>query len=540
MSGKRKWLTALIMVGVMISGCTNSSSPEGANPSASPSESPPESPISSNFNETGLPIVNEPITLRIAGSYDARTGSNWNELETFKEINEGTNVNIEWELSPASDWGEKRNLMLAAARDLPDVMLKVSASDVVTYGSQGIFIPLEELIDKYAPNLTNFLELYPEVRGAITAPDGHIYSLPLANMAEYKRSEGNILWISKTWLEKVNMEMPTTTDEFRDVLRAFKAAGMEIPLTGIYNGGQYGFGFLYGSFGTLDQRFIVKDDEVQFTRATDEYKEVIKYLHSLYSEGLIDREAFSLESSQMLSKLSAGSEPTIGAFLGWSPDQITGVDYNWDYDSPIVPFVGPDGHQAAGYMNAQIDVGIFAITSNNQHPEATIRWVDRAFEPEMSFKLRQGPNRVKKLPDGTYEIIPEPEGFSAGEWRVKETPYNSFVYGFTNEQQELLDVTNLKAGHLDPDSPEWYEIRKPYLKPWIYPRVLFSNEQYNGINRYETDIVSYTDQMAGEWITRGGIEEQWDTYIKTLHQMGLEDYVNIYQTAYDNYLQATN
>lgn len=539
MNGKSKWLTALIMVGVMIAGCTNSS-PNTPEAGSSPSADPSEGPVSSNFNEEGLPIVNEPITLRIAGSYDARTGSNWNELETFKEINEGTNVNIEWELSPGSDWNEKRNLMLAAARDLPDVMLKLSASDVVTYGSQGIFIPLEGLIEKYAPNLMNFLELYPEVRGAITAPDGHIYSLPLANMAEYKRSEGNILWISQTWLDKVDMDMPTTTDEFRDVLRAFKAAGMDIPLTGIYNGGQYGFGFLYGSFGTLDQRFIVKDDEVQFTRATDEYKEVIKYLHSLYSEGLIDREAFSLESSQMFSKLSAGSEPTVGAFLGWSPDQITGVDYSWDYDSPVVPLVGPDGHQAAGYMNAQIDVGIFAITNSNQHPEATIRWVDRAFEPEMSFKLRQGPNRVNKLPDGTYEIIPEPEGFSAGEWRVKETPYNSFVYGFTDEQQGLLDVTNLKAGHIDPDSPEWYEIRKPYLEKWIYPRVLFSDEQYNGINRYETDIVNYTDQMAGEWITRGGIEEQWDNYIQTLNQMGLEDFVDIYQTAYNNYLEATN
>lgn len=536
MRWKSKWLSVFLMVGVIIAGCTDSGDAPQETPSSTPNEGAESQPIE-NFNETGLPIVNEPITLRIAGSYDARTGSNWNELETIKGINEGTNVNIEWQLSPSSDWAEKRNLLLAASRDLPDVMLKVTASDVVTYGSQGVFIPLEELIEKYAPNLTNFLELYPEVRGAITAPDGHIYSLPLANMAEYKRSEGNILWINNTWLDKVGMDMPTTTDEFRDALRAFKAAGMDVPLTGIYGGGQYGFGFLYGSFGTLDQRFLVKDDKVEFVRATPEYKEVIKYLNSLYAEGLIDQEAFSLESSQMFSKLSAGNEATIGAFLGWSPDQITGVDYNWDYESPIVPLIGPDGHQAAGWMNAQIDVGIFAITNANKHPEATMRWVDRAFEPEMSFMLRQGPNRVKKLPDNTYEIIPEPDGTSAGEWRVKETPYNSFVYGFTNEQQEQLDVTNLKQGHLDPDSPEWYELRKPYLEQWIYPSVLFTNEQYNGINRYVTDIGNYTDQMAGQWITRGGIEEEWDNYIKTLNQMGLEDYIQIYQSAYDTYME---
>ncbi|GIP35477.1 extracellular solute-binding protein [Paenibacillus sp. J2TS4] len=529
MKWKRSWLTLFLIVSV-IAGCSDTDAPKE-------SQGQSEGPINENFNETGLPIVNEPITLRIAGSYDARTGSNWNELETIKAINEGTNINIEWQLSPGSDWAEKRNLLLAASKDLPDVMLKVTTSDVVTYGSQGVFIPLEDLIDKYAPNLVHFLEQYPEVRNAITAPDGHIYSLPLANMAEYKRSDGNILWINTTWLEKVGMEMPTTTDEFREALRAFKAQGMEIPLTGIYNGGQYGFGFLYGSFGTLDQKFLVKDDKVEFVRATPEYKEVIKYLHSLYAEGLIDQEAFSLESQQMFSKLSAGEEATIGAFFGWSPDQITGVGYNWDYESPIAPLKGPDGQQASGYMNAQIDVGIFTITKANKHPEATMRWVDRAFEPEMSFMLRQGPNRVKKLPDNTYEIVPEPEGFSAGEWRVKETPYNSFVYGFTNEQQEQLDVTNLKEGRLDPDSPEWYELRKPYLEKWIYPQVLFTNEQYNGINRYQTDIGNYTDQTAGKWITTGGIEEEWEQYIKTLNQMGLEDYIGIYQQAYDTYMK---
>lgn len=490
-----------------------------------------------NFNEEGLPIVDDEITLRIAGSYDARTGSDWNELETFKMINDGTNVNIDWQLSPSSDWSEKRNLMLAGNTGLPDVMLNIPAADVVVSGSQGQFIELEDLIEKYAPNLTHFLELYPEVRNAITAPDGHIYSLPLANMAEYKRSDGNILWINTKWLDEVGMEMPETLDEFTEALKAFKDAGLGTPLTGVYDGGQYGFGFLYGSFGTLDEKFLVRDGEVEFTRVTDEYKEVIKYIHELYADGLIDQELFSQNSTDMLSKLAAGDTAEYGAFFGWSPDQITNTAYNWDYDSPIAPLIGPNGDQATGYKNLQMTQGIFAITNVNEHPEATMRWVDRAFEPEISFYLRQGPNRVKETDDGKYEIVDAPDGYTSGEWRVKETPYNSFVYGFTNEQQELLDVSGLKEGHLDPDSPEWYDLRKDYLEKWIYPRLLFTDDQYKGIARYETDIVDHTDQKAAEWITEGGIEDEWDDYIDTLNKMGLEDYIKIYQDGYDTYIE---
>lgn len=528
-----RWKTLLsitLIIGTvlwLLAGCSKSSNETTAEKSK-PDE---------NFNETGLPIVNEEITLTIAGSYDARTGSNWNELETIKAINEGTNVNIDWQLSPSSDWSEKRNLMLGANKDLPDVILKLSDSDVVQMGAQGVFIPLEDMIDKYAPNLTDFLNLYPEVRSAITAPDGHIYALPLANMAEYKRSDGNTLWINSKWLDKVGMEMPKTTEEFKDALLAFKKENLGLPLTGIYNDSLHGFGYLFGSFGTLDEKFIVKDGKVEFVRATPEYKNVIKYLRSLYEEGLVDQEIFSLETQQLLSKLAAKDEASVGAFFGWSPDQITNPDYNWDYESPIVPLEGPDGYQATGYKNPQLDMAMFAITNSNENPEATMRWVDRAYDPEMSFMLRQGPNRVKKVDDNKYEIVDAPDGYTSGEWRVKETPYNSFVYGFTNEQQEQLDVSNLKEGHLDPDSPEWFGLREDYMEKWIYPKLLFTNEQYREIAQYDTDITERTDQMAAKWITEGGIDADWDEYVDSLNQMGLENFINIYQTAYDTYIE---
>ncbi|NGP43828.1 extracellular solute-binding protein [Bacillaceae bacterium SIJ1] len=527
---------SVLTFSLVLSGCSSS------NPEESGAEA-----VSSNFNESGLPIVEEDITLEIAGKYDARTGSDWNELETFKEINEGTNVNIDWKLSPGSDWTQKRNLMIASG-DLPDVILKLSPSDVVMGGSQGIFIPLEDMIDKYAPNLTAFLDENPEVRDAITAPDGHIYSLPMANMSKFKRSSGNTLWINEKWLEKIGMDMPETTDEFYEALQAFKEQDMngngdpndEIPLSGIYGDSLHGFNFLFGSFGTIDETFLVKGDKVEFVRTSPEYKEVIKYLSSLYQNGLLDQETFTLEGSAFLSKLAAGDKANVGAFFGWSPDQITNPDYKWDYKSPIHALKGPEGHQVRGYLNPQLDQATFAITKGNQHPEATIRWVDRAYDPDMSFKLRQGPNRVEKLDNGKYGIVDPPEGFTAGEWRVKETPYNSFVYGFSQKMREQMDLSNLKPGVLDPDKDEWFDLQEPKLKNWIYPQILFTKQQYDDITRYQTDIMAYTDEMAAKWITgTADVEADWEKYVENLKKMGLDDFTQIYQDGYDTYQENT-
>lgn len=60
----------------------------------------------------------------------------------------------------------------------------MSDYDLLRYAKQGIIIPLENLIDKYMPNLQAVFEKYPEYRTMCTAPDGHIYSFPWIEQLE--------------------------------------------------------------------------------------------------------------------------------------------------------------------------------------------------------------------------------------------------------------------------------------------------------------------------------------------------------------------
>ena len=149
-----------------------------------------------------------------------------NDKLILQRLEKETGVHIEW-TNYQSDFGEKRNLDISSG-DLPDAIHNDGASDVelMNWAKKGVIIPVEDLIDKYMPNLKKILEERPEYKSLMTAPDGHIYAFPwieeLGEGKESIHSVNDMAWINKDWLKKLNLKMPETTDELIAVLEAFK------------------------------------------------------------------------------------------------------------------------------------------------------------------------------------------------------------------------------------------------------------------------------------------------------------------------------
>ncbi len=104
---------------------------------------------------TEYPLVDEKAEFRLIIRMRPLHGDA-NDMELFKRMEELTNIHIDWDQIPQAEYDEKKNLLLAAAAsaELPDGFFgkySLSSSDIVTYGSQGILIPLNDLIDQYAP-----------------------------------------------------------------------------------------------------------------------------------------------------------------------------------------------------------------------------------------------------------------------------------------------------------------------------------------------------------------------------------------------------
>lgn len=225
-----------------------------------------------------------------------------NDKLILQRLEKETGVHIEW-TNYQSDFGEKRNLDISSG-DLPDAIHNDGASDVelMNWAKKGVIIPVEDLIDKYMPNLKKILEERPEYKSLMTAPDGHIYAFPwieeLGEGKESIHSVNDMAWINKDWLKKLNLKMPETTDELIAVLEAFKngdpngnGEADEIPFAFINGNGNEDFKMLFGAFGVgdNDDHIVVGNDgKIDFTADNDDYKEAVKFIRTLQEKGLIE------------------------------------------------------------------------------------------------------------------------------------------------------------------------------------------------------------------------------------------------------------
>lgn len=316
-------------------------------------ETNPDTPVS----EVQFPLK-EKAELSFITSAPATSTQNPNERIIFKRLEKETNVHIDWTCFVADQFSDKKNLALAQFGNLPDGLFNAGMSDydLLRYAKQGIIIPLENLIDKYMPNLQAVFEKYPEYRTMCTAPDGHIYSFPwieqLGAGKEAIQAIGDIPYINKKWLDYLGLEVPTTTDELEQVLIAFRdhaddlkkefqIDGDVIPMSFIINNGDQdpailinGFGEGYGDTG--DHFAVTDDGEVIYTTVQEGYKEGIEWLHKLVTENLVDPEAFTQEWSTYVAK---GKNHRYGLCFTWD---IANIDNNTDYVM-LPALTGPTG-----------------------------------------------------------------------------------------------------------------------------------------------------------------------------------------------------
>ena len=129
-----------------------------------------------------------------------------------------------------SEYAQQLALMCSANEELPDVLLGFKLGNYVInqYGEDGYFLDLTDYIDEYAPNYKAAIKkLDDNTRNYIQEKGKHLengayYGMPRVNDCETTDQLQSMMHINKTWLDKLGLETPTTIDELRTVLQAFK------------------------------------------------------------------------------------------------------------------------------------------------------------------------------------------------------------------------------------------------------------------------------------------------------------------------------
>ena len=510
--------------------------------------------------EPEMPLTDTPVTYEAMIVLHGLDTGDPNEKSLYVEREEQTGVDIEWTAVPETSKAERIATTFASA-DLPDLFVNMlSNTEVLTYGTAGALLPISDYLE-YMPNFSSILETMPDVKAAITMPDGKIYGLPQINMYSVWPGNGvyqkSSVFINREWLEALDLEVPTTTEEFLNVLRAFKEGDPngngiadEIPLSFVYDGwSETPASLLYGPFGIIGMasQLNVQDGKCFYAVQDERYIDAIQYIRTLWDEGLIDPEAFTQDASRYYAK---GLEETAlyGVFVDWSGGSVVGNDrvlgedqtVNTDDDVyiPIAPLTGPNGDCIWGNEPSGINTNRLCIASTVENPELICRWADALYAPDSSIQEVWGQfgTWTTKNDDGTWTRIMNPADVNGDEWLLQSTTRqlpalvtDEVVANFTSlypDGQTGDKTTDFKY--------QLATITAPYAVDEYYPSVVLSQEANERIAVLWTPIYNAMIEQEVAWCTgEGDIEAEWESFIERLNSMGLEEVVQIYQDALD-------
>ncbi|MCM1189755.1 MAG: extracellular solute-binding protein [bacterium] len=505
----------------------------------------------------------EKVTLTGLINYPANTEANPNNRTIFKRLEEKSNVHIEWNAIPSNQWGEKIQTIMADPKSLTDFIFTAGFgdNDLLRFAEQGIIIPLEEYIDNYMPNLKAVFDKFPEYRKMSTATDGHIWSLPWIEQLGANKTAiqtiGNMGFINKKWLDFLDLEVPETIEDFEKALVAFRdnasrlqeEFGIEgdiIPMSCIVNDGDQDPSILINAFGEgygdadKGRHIAVTDDKEVICAATqDGFKEGLTWMHSLYTQGLIDPECFTHEWSTYVAK---GKSHRYGVCFSWDVANIDNLE-----DFVPLPPLAVDGKRIItpqnGSFTSGYDRGRCVVTAVAQQPALVCAWLDLMYEPIQSpqnnwgtygeddefdifvmGKNANGEDMLQHAPLGSASPVEVREAEAVGGPLAILDEYYGVYVTCPDDAQYRLD---------------WIEeIYTPYMtRNYVYPNVFMSKEDTVTLSNLQADIEKTIRARKSEWIRDGFDDNDWNQYLKDLDAYGLQEYLALFQKYLDAYYE---
>lgn len=523
----------------------------------------------SGVNE--FPIVEEKVELDVFAPLSANIADLSTNVWMLHQ-EELTNVHINWETVPSASIKEKVNLLLAA-EDLPDIFFgcngAINTTAEMVYGPRGTFIDLKPLIDEHGYYIKQMYEQVPHIEAAITTPTGAIYALPQVNEC-FHCYYAQKMWINKTWLDALGLEMPTTTEEFKEVLIAFRdgdpngnGINDEIPLMGCtpvddWNAQLHGFLMCAFTYTDLDDGISIAADgeTVELSYTKDEFRAGLSYLNDLYENGLIGEATFTQNGNDLKTVVESGDYSTVGCVpSGWFGNfaELAG-ERQKDFVA-LEPLTGPEGVSLCGYFPYGYSTGTFVITKVNPYPEISLKWADYLYSEEAAL--------------GYIEAGREGIEWRAGEegetdvwgrqarWTRIDTEFNyseaqnvhyyqmgpsfrSFEYReswYVPSSLEDYYGTAGYEGRLHNETAKYVEHRPEKVFPPLY----MSEDDANEISRLKQSINDYRDEMITAFIT--GVYDiesdgDWQAYLDGLEGFEASTYLSILQRNYsESYLK---
>ena len=529
------------------------------------------SEIGYNYTDTSKPIVKDKnqVSFHVICPKNS-LALNYNDMKVFDDLEDSTNVVIDYENLAEGQYQTQKQLILADVNNLPDALYHAGFSnqELVRYGSNRHFIIAIDEYLQYMPYLSEIFTRRPDIKATLESPDGHIYSLPRVEEMGLK-SHPNILFINKEWvgklidqnklsftLSKADLKdgLKLKRSQLKEILGHFKSSDMngngsatdEIPLSFVSHNWQGNESDLLSSFGfpeNADHKTII-NNQTTFTVQDTKWKNAVSELATWYAQGLIDKGVFEDGQDAFLAKGKVDSRgyERLGCFYWWEMETVISPEEQENYIvmQPLVD--DATNKQYVGVSNLQeIEKGEIVIFDKTANKEVLLTYFDRFYEPYTSAQLNYGPKGIvfeEELDENNKLVTaPVPPGTTVDELRLKNAPMGALCL----TQREWDNYVNMEPrAVLRLERLEAYE--KPYTVQNVrgFPNISYDFSEINTLSQYEVGLSDLIENRYVTWMTRGTAisDAEWATFQSDLVKAGIETVKSINQAGFERYLES--
>ena len=287
--------------------------------------------------------------------------------------------------------------MVISMGSLPDIMVVSSQDEVEQLVEAGL---IEDLTESYnnciSDRIRKMYESYGDSLKDMVTYDGKIMALPETNITDGP----NLVWLRKDWMDKLGLSEPHTIDDVVNIVKHFisedpgnngvDASGkpntvglaVDTDVTGECGySSEFLLDIIFACFGAYPKQWIMNDDgEIVYGSVTDEAKEALSYINSLYNQGVIDND-FLLRTSTNICELIENG--LCGSFFGpwWAPNNplVNAVNTNPDADwQPYLIQTSDDG--STSYHSQNPCYKYVVVRKGYEHPEIAAKMISVMFD----------------------------------------------------------------------------------------------------------------------------------------------------------------
>lgn len=540
-------MLAAVMCTSMLAGCGNSAENAGTTQDAGTKaqqetgtgeagskEASVESSAEQEAEGISLPLTEEPITLTVFAAMDSNlTGiiNDYNENGFFEELEKRTGVHLDFIIPAAGNEKEAYNLMIASG-ELADIITHNGYSypeGLDAAVDDGYYLDLTPYLDTCLPDYNRVRTSDPVMEKSTTTDKGRVVGLHI--LYTEKQGPWMGMQIRKDWLDELGLEVPETYDELEEVLKAFKEKkNAYAPISIGKKGTMETSHALSAGYGVLESYQQV-DGSVIYGPMEDGWREYLTMLNRWYEEGLIDPDFMTNGGWQVDTGMVLNGETGV-----WNAMYTMISQYEAGGDIEVVPMTSPVKEKGDklhirredGYVGNAV-----TISADCKYPEIAMKLWNYLYSEEGSLLANYGVegdtfNYVDGKPQVSDKITHNDQYSMSQAQALYLMPPSRFggLYDWTRELASV-PAKDVKAFDI------WSVADDSYIIP---SRISYTSEEASEFAKIDAEVSTYMEENSVKFITGVlDIDKEWDNYVQSLKDLGVEKAIAIKQAALDRF-----